>query len=736
MTPPRRRSVVALAAPVVVAMLALGPLAAAVLPGTAAVAADASTAPIQVKLSSLTPIAPQPDDTLTLTGTLTNVSAGPVTDLGLELEVSPLIDAQSEFDSYASDPDGSLDGFNMISATFSPIPAEETTLEPAESEPFSLSLDLNAAQREHLALPDAWQVRELGIAVTGTANLLAGSVGQLRTFLPWAPRNAPDVGYPTQLAWVWPLVDRPHRTATGTWFSDTLNPELGPTGRLTGLLNAANAAEDQSPLGHKPTTQNVPVTWVIDPMLLSEVEAMSAGYRVQTATGTVAGTGAAAAKEWLTNLRTAVTRTDASVISLPYADPDVVAAARAGGFTTTIGLATTTGSELLQRALPGVAPPLQYGWPANGFADQRSIDLLRATGDNTLILSDNAVPVLGVAPSETPSAHTVLTTDEGQVPTLLSDAGLDADVESGINSPDGTRLSLQEFLAETLMIQAEGPGDRRYVVVTPNRRWDPAPSYAAALVADTGKVPWVHPVSLEAVRDSPPYTKVERQPLTYPAAARRAELSPGYLALVSKLRGAVSLYSAILPQGTPAIASYTIAEEQALSSAWRDQQKIARAQLATVTASVRALLSQVHITSVNKSYVTLTSHGGKVPVTISNNLDTAVSVVVHVATNQRLTLSNGGRVTVTIPPHQQTAVEVHAAAKTSGVFPLQVQLFTPKGQGKPYGQSVTLYVRSTAYGTITLVITGAATAALMIAVAIRLTRRALAARRPSVVADT
>jgi hypothetical protein len=346
------------------------------------------------------------------------------------------------------------------------------------------------------------------------------------------------------------------------------------------------------------------------------------------------------------------------------------------------------------------------------------------------------VPVLGPPPPETPSAHTVLDTDEGPVQTLLSDSGLDADVESGINSPDGTRLSLQEFLAETLMIQAEGPGDRRYVVVTPNRRWDPTPSYAAALVADTGKVPWVHPVSLAAVRDSPLYTKVERQPLTYPQSARRAELSPGYLAQVSTLRSDVSKFSAILPQGTPSIGSYTTAEEQALSSAWRDQQRVAKAQLATVIASIGAQLAQVHITSNNKSYVTLTSHGGKVPVTISNNLDTAVSVVVHVVANQRLTLSNGGRLTVTIPPHQQTAVEIHAAAKTSGVFSLQVQLFTPKGQGKPYGNIVTLYVRSTAYGTITLVITGAATAALMIAVAIRLTRRALAARRPSVVADT
>jgi uncharacterized protein DUF6049 len=532
--------------------------------------------------------------------------------------------------------------------------------------------------------------------------------------------------------------DRPTASKPdGTWFNDALAPELSTSGRLTGLLNAGSTAEDQSPLGHNAHTSNVPVTWAIDPMLISDAESMAAGYRVQgaTSTTTTAGTGTAAAKQWLSDLRTAVTRSDASVIPLPYADPDVVAAARAGDFATTIGLATTTGSQLVQKDLPGVSI-LQYGWPADGLADQRTIDLLRATGDRTFVLSDTVAPPVGGPPPETPSAHNVLTTDEGPVSTLLSDSVLDADVESGINSPQGTRLALQRFLAETLMIQAERPSDQRDVVVAPDARWNPTPVYAAALLSDTGRVPWIQPISLAAVQDSPPYTAVERQRLSYPASARRDELSQDYLAQVSALRTEVSAFSAILPQGSPQIASYTTAEEQALSSGWRGEQRLAKAQVAALSESVRGLMNQVRISSLDNSYVTLTSHNGKVPVTISNGLDTAVTVVVHVAPNQRVTLSNGGRVTVNIPAHQQTAVEIHAAAKTSGVFPLSVRLFTPGGRGLPYGDAVTLYVRSTEYGTITLVITGAATAALLVAVAIRLTRRAMAAKRTTAVADT
>lgn len=727
MSPPRRRSIVALAAPVVVTMLALGPLAATLLPAPAIAAADGSSSLIQVRLATLQPVAPQPDDTLVLTGTLTNVSDTPVSNLELQLEFSAAVGSRSEFDAWGADPDGPLE--NLGSAA-QPTAAQQTTLAPGASERFLLSLALNQDVRTLLALPDAWQVRELGIAVTGDTGLSSGAVGQLRTFLPWAPRDATGVGSPTRVAWVWPLVDRPHRTASGVWFDDTLAPELAGGGRLSGLLAAGSNAEDQSPLGHDPKTRNVPVTWTIDPMLVSDAQAMAAGYRVQATTGTSTGTGTDAAKQWMTDLRAAVTRTDAAVIPLPYGDPDVVAAARARGFATTIGVASTAGRSLLQQALG--ASQLAYGWPSNGLADQRGINLLQATGDTTIVLSDAAVPVIGGPPPETPSAHTVVSTNDGPVTALLSDSGLDADVQGGVNNPDGSRLSLQQFLAETLMIQAEQPADQRDVVVAPNRRWDPTPAYAAALLSDTGKLPWVQPVSLQTVRRSPLYTKVMREPLTYPPSGRQDELSPSYLSGVSALRSEINDFNAILPPGTPQIRNYTTAEQQTLSSAWRDQGRLANTQLSALTSAVSAQMAQVRITSHVNSYVTLTSHGGTVPVTIANNLGTPVSVIVKVEANQRLSLSGNGRVTV-VPAHEQVLVRVHAAAKTSGVFPVQVRLLTPKG--RPYGpSSVQLFVRSTVYGTITLVITGAATAALMIAVIIRLTRRAMAARRSTAIA--
>jgi hypothetical protein len=735
----RRRRRLALAAPVVLIALALGPLTAALDAAPAGAAITNSASPIEVDLSTLNPVAPQPGDTLVVSGTLRNVSDQPVADLALQLRLGSPLGSRSEFDAYAADPEGDLSA--LFSAT-DPMPATRPSLAPGAEEPFRLALRLDPSTLARLALPTgSWQVRELGVAVTGTSTLGTVTVGQLRTFLPWAPSHAAYVGYPDRVAWIWPLVDQPHRDAVGTWFDDALAPELSSGGRLQGLLAAGLNAQTQRTFANRATTSDVPVTWAVDPLLLDDVRAMTGKYQVMVGGGTLGGggstattpgTGTSAARTWLAQARAAATQRNASVLPLPYAAPDVAAAVHAG-LETSIGVATTTGRAIVSRDL-GAVRSLTYGLPIGGLADQRTVDALRASGDTAVVLSDSVIPVIGGQPAETPSARTVVTTDAGQMPTLVADTGLNADVVSGVDNPYGSRVSLQEFLAETLMIQAEAPSDQRDLVLSPPQRWDPSPGYAAQLLADTGKVPWIEPVGLQTVRNGPIYTKVQRSGLTYPASARDTELSANYLKRVTSLLTRIGDFAAVLPSGDPQTLGYTAAAQQALSSAWRGQQHVASSRLAALSDELTAAMNQVHIASHPGSFITLTSHGGKVPVTIANDSATPVNVIVQVAANQRLSLSNNGRVAVAVPAHQQTAVDVQAAAKTSGVFPVEVRLLTPKGHR--YGPPTQLFIRSTVYGKITLVITGAATAALVITVAVRLTRRGLAARRSSATAGS
>lgn len=714
--------------------IALSPLIAAIQPATAGSAGEAA---LVVTMTSLRPTVPQPGDTLVIRASVTNASDAEITDLASELRMSGPLSARSTFDAYADDPTGSVS--DLSGSLADPTALDRTSLAPGASENFVIEVPLDGTT----GLPTStWEVRELGVTVTGANSDGTTVSGNLRTFLPWAPHEA--VGpLRLQLAWLWPLVDQPHRVATATWLDDGLAPQLAPDGRLASLLSAAASAADQAPPPPTPrrhrggahpakssahptrspyAARDVPVTWVIDPMLVDDVDTMRDSYEVAGTPKPTPGIGGAAAKSWLAALRSATAAE--SVIPLPYGDPDVVAAVRSG-LSTLVGVAATAGRKLLEQLLPG-ASLLDTGWPPGGVVDQRAVDALFSDGATSLVLSDQAIPPVAT-PNETPSSRASLVTAAGDIPTALSDSILSDAVSSGAGSRADSAVALQRFLAETLMIEAEAPSDQRSILIAPAPRWRPSASYAASLLADTGKVPWLSPTTLGNILSEQPDTAVERAPLAYPSDARDVELPTMYLHEVAGLQHELSQLTNILPPDDVETRPLSTGLFRALSTAWRRTPAQRHNWLAQFADAVRTMTSSVHIVSVPGSTVTLTSHGGKVPVTIANTLDAPARITVQLDANQRLTLPGNGRVAVTIPADQQTTVDVHAVAKTSGVFSLEVQLLTPNGE--KYGTPVQLFVRSTVYGTITLVITGVATAALLVAVGVRLTRRAINARR-------
>lgn len=701
------------------------------------------TTPVSIQLDSLQPIAPQPGDALTITGTVTNVSPDAIGGLGVELLMGPTLGNRSTFDEFAADPTGSVSGLTQVAAALTPL--ADPTLEPGGHEPFRISVPVN-----NLGLTTTtWQVHELGIQVNGTTTAGVGPVGQLRTFLPWAPNSARFGLDRLQIAWLWPLIDRPHRGVTSTWLDDDLAGELTTTGRLGRLVAAAAAAEHEGQAardqrrqrlqqlnsGHRKhrkrvtlppvTTRDVPVTWVIDPMLVDDAATMRTTYQVAGNPKPTTGVGTAAAKSFLTSLSSAVGSSD--VLPLPYADPDVTAAVR-GGLATQVGVAATSGRTSLSRAFPG-ADMLDTGWPDGGYIDGRSVNNLFSDGLTSFVLSSNAIPLRDPSSATaTPTARTFLATATGEIPVVLTDPAISDTVSAGTVPGGDPELDLQRFLAETLMVQAEAPTQSRSLVVAPSRRWSPTASYGNALLADTGKVPWLAPVTVQQILDSAPGSAL-RGRLDYPSNVRHEELSPGYLDKITRLSHDITEFASILPTNGAATRPYGIAVLRALSSAWRDDPTTAEEQYTSTRDDIDAAMGAVHLATRDGSVITLTSHGGKLPMTVANDLDMPVRVTVAIERNQRLTFSNGGRVTVTVPAHQHLAVSIKATAKTSGVFPFKVRLLTPSG--KPYGAEHRLLVRSTVYGRITLVITGAATAALLLAVVFRLTRRAIASRRPA-----
>ena len=74
---------------------------------------------------------------------------------------------------------------------------------------------------------------------------------------------------------------------------------------------------------------------------------------------------------------------------------------------------------------------------------------------------------------------------------MLVDSILSTALSEGAEEPASARITLQRYLAETLMIEAEAPPNQRSVLIAPARRWNPTPALAADLLTDTGRVPWL-----------------------------------------------------------------------------------------------------------------------------------------------------------------------------------------------------------------------------------------------------
>ena len=731
----QQRRVGALAAVVVATMAAW--TAAATAEPTPSPSPSTPSQPVAVTLSGVSPLAPQPGDRLTLTGTLTEQAGSPVTNISVQLAVSrSKVGNRGEFDGFASTPDGPP-------PTDALVPATETTdlgrtdLGIGDTEAFSVSVPV-----DDLQLPEAWQVYEMTVVVTGDTVTGRTTVGQLRTFLPWAPIGVPGVGLPTKLAWVWPIVDRPHRSDTGGWIDDDLAASMTGGGRLFRLVAAGSAAERPPPppapkVRHpkrkhspptppappRPTIQPVPVTWAIDPQIVDDATAMTRPYRVAGTDGPRAGRGGAAARAWLASLQQGVN--SGQVFALPYADPDVVAATRSG-LGTEVQLANRIGDTLIQDTLHRT--PLPYVWPPNGLIDQRTLDAMFAAGETTVVLDSTAVPIVGGPPSETPGARTTIKSRDFPFNALLADHTLNDVVDAGARTDDAGPLAVQRLLSELLMIQAERPSDQRSLVITPSRRWAPTAAYAATVLSDTGRVPWIDPVSLSDVAAGPVYDAVQRPRLVFTNDDRDLLLHRGYLDRVAHLRRQIDAFAAIVPPGDAVARGFDDGLRRLLSSAWRAAPATARDLREDLAATVNHTMDRVRIASRKGSLVTLTSHTGTVPVTVTNDLDSPVRIVVEIEPDQHLVVRSG-RAVRTIAAHRQVPVDVRATAQTSGVFTLTVRLATPPPLSRHYGPAVPLRIRSTAYGSTALLITGGATGVLLLTVVVRLVRRARSARR-------
>ncbi len=665
--------------------------------------------PARITLTTLEPLAPRPGSRLLVRGTVRNTGPELLRAVRVRLVASRLaVGTRSQLAEQAlgTAPFGFL--VEEPSAA-----ADLPDLRPGEVTHFALRAGVTGLQLPGLG------VYPFGVEVRGDRQEGTATVGRLRTWLPYTTPT--DHARPTRLAWVWPLADAPDRNPDGSFPSDRVAAEVSRHGRLAALLQAARDARTPRPARG---VSAVPVTYAVDPALLETLAAMADGYSVRPPGGAGRpGAGQRQAAAYLAQLRR-LTALD-PVLALPYGDPDVVAlvrAVRAGDVSRATGAPTFL--QLVESVL-GVPPLDHLAWPPDGLVTRPTLDAL--PGIDTLVLSGAALP----APASltyTPDAAAVLPAlAGGTLRALVSDPTLDAIVAAGPADSADLRVAEQRFLAETLLITAERPALSRHIVVTPPRRWAPAAAWAKVLLGDSGRVPWLRPVALTAI-PGPLAQAPARGALSYPDEARRDELPRNVLrgpGSVGELTDQLTTFRSILTDpeqaGVPALERVLLG---AASTAWRDDPAAGRRLRLTAAKTVHGLASKVRITSGGE--VALASRASTIAVSVANGLSQPVRVQLALRSNEAQLVARDTEVR-RIDGGHQIQLEVRVRATSAGVFPVFASLRTP--EGKPYGAPVKLLVHSTRYGALAIGITAGAFAVLVLAAAVRLTRRLKAARR-------
>jgi hypothetical protein len=555
--------------------------------------------------------------------------------------------------------------------------------------------------------------------------LAAGAVKTVASARTWIP-SFDEPHKPAQVTWVWPLIDRPHRIGDGSVFiDDALSTEAAAGGRLDRALRVVQRVGP-----------SVPITVVVDPELLDELEVMSTGrYTVRTsATASVPGTGQSAATSWLARFRRVLADPGVTVDLTPYADPDVQTLASHG-----LSWASTMPRAMAARValvLGDTSVESNVSWPAGGAVGQPTLNAIVKDGATTVILNRASV-----APKETggePASLARLRSRSGPITAVLTSPAIQAFVRSSVTLGGAGAATLPQLVSE-IAVRSDPDHQQsvaHVVVLTPPRYVNAAPAAAArAILQTTSQSSFSEGITLDEATTGGLVPKTASHLRTIPAGA--ATLSDDLLGPVQYVSSSLAPVTALLSRSRPAqrvVAALPWQLQQNESAGWRSDAGTVggptiggqlatrlRRQVDAIVGSVR-ILKQSHSSG---SY-TLASSKALLPLTVQNTGPYVLLVHIDVRAQKGIPGFHHYSGNVSIQPDRKQTVKVPTQVDRSGRIPISVQLSTPSVHGapnEPLGSAVSLNVHSTALGTIGIVITVVAGAVLVLALLIRYIRR-------------
>ena len=515
---------------------------------------------------------------------------------------------------------------------------------------------------------------------------------------------------PVRVSWVWPLIDRPHRTTSDSVFEDdALAASVAAGGRLDRALRVAELVRDK-----------VHLTLVIDPELIDALSVMTHKYTVQTATSQTAGTGGAAAAAWLKRLRAVAAYDDVSLTG--YADPDVDALVRAG-----VEYSTALGPQVSRRvaAVLGAHLSSDLAWPPGENLTSGGLDAVVASGATSVLLSDTALPGAS-GRSSTPDAVSSLPSATGTDDALVLSSAL----QPAALAATGSRATIGDArgLAALLAVRAvANPSAPHFAVLAPTRYVNPQPAMAAAAMLGIADAPWAQDISVSSAMAT--VTPIDRGALV--PAGTSVEVRARQIATTITTRNQVAAFRDCLTNQTAPtlLGGFAGGLARATSAWWRVNpgagQKFANGLLSQIV----GLESKVSIQAPPGAHYTLASSDAPLEVTVRNDLSVPVRVTIRITALDGEQGFRAKQVPVqTIAAGAQQQIKVKTHVDRSGHFRIRISLLTPHNLALRRSRTIT--VNSTALGAVALWITGVALGVLVLALAIRVIRRILTRGRP------
>lgn len=660
--------------------------------------------PVEIVIESITPEVGAPGTVIEIRGRFVNTTDIPVTDLSVRLQRGAALDTRTDLADNDSDPVEANDS----STRFVEL---SRTLAGSGVLPFT-----------YTTTPEELRVSASGAyPVLVNVNGRAGSdpesrVGEQVILLPYFAQ--PPTGI-TGLSWLWPLVATPERNAAGVFTGSELAESLGPAGRLDQAL----AAIEKPPEADGSSPAPDPVTLAVDPALLEEVQVLAAGdYQVlvggQQQTSSAASTDAA---NWLTRLRALAA--NLPVVPLPYADPDLAALISRGERPAVERLLPDGASGGLIQEILGVSPDQSIAWPPDGSAANPAVmDTVAEHGASQVIAEDRLTFFPG-PDSETLGPISTLQTQSGPITALVGDHVLSGLLQADLTEPGAQAMAQQRFLAELVVIAAEGSAQPRHLLLTPARDFDPAT--AGDLMAAAATQPWLateQVVDLDAAVSLP----VARTVLS-PAPESRTIPDSQLAQLIDAMRARDDFASAMTDPDTDLLALDRALARAATSNRGPDPAR-GDAAVRDVAAALTALGATVGILAPANGTYSLASADAPLVLTVLNNNPFTVEVTVRLAPRGAPGVTTTNVVQV-LPAQARTTIPVPANVQRSGSFTVIASISSPAGSA--LGTPVQLRVQSTVYGPVALAITFGAAALLALLFARRSVKYWRGRRQPS-----